>query len=199
MAKGARCKYKKRMRTAKAAHLYKIQGKARLERLNSRINDPNYQMQSEYTLGPNAFLEPDNPCAVFPQVKKPEILDMRSHKIEGGGLAAIGTFRKHLSKTAKRSKYEVVVRTAEQIEREEQEAAGIQQMVDEQEVEQQKPVVASAVATKEAMDELAMLTEKMSLEKKQRRRKAKDDEDMDGNSAPKIQIKSKPIQKTKKD
>ena len=112
MAKGARCKTKKRMRTAKAAHLYKVRGKAQLERINGRLNDPNYRMQDEYALAPNAFLEPDNPCAVFPQVKKPEILDFRSHKIEGGGLAAKGVGRKAFSATSKKSKYEAVVRTA---------------------------------------------------------------------------------------
>ena len=48
------------------------------------------------------------------------------------------------------------------------------------------------------MEELAMLTEKMSLEKKQRRRKNQD-ADMDDGSAPKIQVKSKAITKSKKD
>ena len=66
MAKGARNKYKKRMRSAKAAHLYSVRGKGVLDRLNGRLNDPNYQMQSEYTMPPNAYLEPDNPLAVFP-------------------------------------------------------------------------------------------------------------------------------------
>ena len=65
MAKGARSKYKKRMRTAKAAHLYQVRGKAQLERCNARLNDPSYQME-ENQRAPNAFLEPDNPLAVFP-------------------------------------------------------------------------------------------------------------------------------------
>ena len=60
-------------------------------------------------------------------------------------------------------------------------------------------VVASEVATKEAMDELAMLTEKMSLEKKQRRRKNQEDADMDGIAGPSVASKSKAIQKTRKD
>ena len=71
MAKGARSKYKKRMRSAKAAHMYETQGKFALERLNARLNDPTYHMKTEYALPPNAYLEPDNPLAVFPQVKKP--------------------------------------------------------------------------------------------------------------------------------
>lgn len=44
------------------------------------------------------------------------------------------------------------------------------------------------------MDELAMLTEKMTLEKKQRRsKKVSTDADMDDATTPKIQIKSKAI------
>ena len=55
------------------------------------------------------------------------------------------------------------MRTAAQIEKEEREARGEVVMDDD---EPAVTVVASEVATKEAMDELAMLTEKMSLEKK---------------------------------
>ena len=68
-------------------------------------------MQGEYTLPANAFLEPENPLAVFPQVKKPEIIDFRCHKISGGAQAAKNTFRKHLSKGYKPSKYATIVET----------------------------------------------------------------------------------------
>ena len=44
MAKSLRAKSKKRMRTAKAAHLYKVVGRARDERIHNRLSDPNYQM-----------------------------------------------------------------------------------------------------------------------------------------------------------
>lgn len=101
MAKSQRSKYKKRLRSAKAAHHYQVYGKAQLERISQRLNDPNYQMAAEYSLPANAYLEPDNPLAVFPQVKKPQILDFRCHKMAGGGQAAIGVFRKHLSANAK--------------------------------------------------------------------------------------------------
>ena len=77
----------------------------------------------EYNLPPNAFLEPDNPLAVFPQIKKPEIIDMRSHKIAGGAQAAIGVFRKHLSKNYKPSKYDAVIETAAMLEEKEAQAA----------------------------------------------------------------------------
>ena len=42
MAKGLRSKYKKRMRSAKAAHLYETQGKAKMQRIAARLNDPSY-------------------------------------------------------------------------------------------------------------------------------------------------------------
>lgn len=38
---------------------------------------------------------------------------MRCHKIKGGAQACYGTFRKHLSKVSKKSKYEPVIKTAE--------------------------------------------------------------------------------------
>ena len=194
MAKGARNKYKKRMRSAKAAHLFAVRGKDVLQRLNGRLNDPNYQMQSEYTLPPNAYLEPDNPLAVFPQVKKPQILDFRNDRIANGAIAAIGVNRKMLSKNTKKSKYSSVVKTAEMLE---QEANGEAEMVIE---EEPQIVQASTKTTKEDMMELAMLTEKMSLEKKQRKRKAKgDDIDMEDDKAPKVSSKSKAIQKTRRD
>lgn len=66
MAKSQRSKVKKRLRTCRAEHLYKIEGKARMERISARLNDPTYNMKNEYTMAPNAFLEPGNPGASFP-------------------------------------------------------------------------------------------------------------------------------------
>ena len=60
--------------------------------------------------------------------------------------------------------------------------------------------VQSTKTTKETMDELAAMTEKMTLEKKQRKRRAnkKTDADMDVDAdVPKISIKSKAIGKKK--
>ena len=90
-------------------------------------------MQSEYTLPPNAYLEPNNPLAVFPQVKKPDILDFRNDKIANGSIAAIGTNRKHLSNNTKKSKYATVVKTTAMLEAEQNGAA-------EMEMELEKPV-----------------------------------------------------------
>ena len=156
-------------------------------------------MESEYALPANAYLEPENPLAVFPQMKKPQILDFRCHKMAGGAQAAIGVFRKLNNPNAKQSKYATIIRTAEDIAREE---AGAAAMQDE---DQEIVAVKSAVATKEAMDELAALTEKMTLDKKAkiRERKAKgrksDNVDMNDGDVPKIQIKSKSIKKTQRE
>ena len=80
-----------------------------MNRIASRLNDPNYDATKDLSLPPNAYLEPNNPTAVFPQWDRPDILDFRSNKIAGGGLTVVGTFRKHLSANSKKSKYQTVV------------------------------------------------------------------------------------------
>ena len=67
---------------------------------------------------------------------------------------------------------------------------------------QEEPVVAgtSERATREAMEELAAMTEKMTLDKKNKRKQKKGDMmDVDDEKVPKIQIKSKAIKKTKRE
>jgi hypothetical protein len=66
-------------------------------------------------LGPNAFLEPNNPEAAFPQISKPNIMDFRSHKLVNRGLTAPRTFRKLNSDRAVKSKYEGSVKTTEEL------------------------------------------------------------------------------------
>jgi hypothetical protein len=56
---------------------------------------------------------------VFPQIKKPEIIDLRVSRMKHGGLVATGTFRKHLSKNGQRSEYATIVKTNEELEAEE--------------------------------------------------------------------------------
>ena len=56
MAKSLRAKVKKRMRAARASHYWEVKGKARLERLTSKLNDPNYDSKKDLSLPPNAFL-----------------------------------------------------------------------------------------------------------------------------------------------
>lgn len=60
-------------------------------------------------------MHPNNPNAVFPQTAKPIIPDFRSHKMENGGLTAIGVARKHMQKNAKQSKYQTIVKTTEML------------------------------------------------------------------------------------
>jgi hypothetical protein len=67
-------------------------------------------------LPPNAFLNPTDSNAVFPQIAKPNIQDFRTHKLTMGGYTAPNTFRKTYSEKAKRSKYESIVKTAEELE-----------------------------------------------------------------------------------
>lgn len=45
--------------------------------------------------------------------------------MENGGLAAVNVFRKHISKNAKQSKYKDIIKTREQCDAEEAEAARI--------------------------------------------------------------------------
>ena len=66
MAKGLRSKVKRRLRTARAAHYWELRGKAANERTNARLNDPTYTTAGEHAPPVNAFLEPNNPMAVFP-------------------------------------------------------------------------------------------------------------------------------------
>jgi hypothetical protein len=65
---------------------------------------------------PNAFLEPNNPQAVFPQHAKPHILDMRCHKIAGSGFTSSGVGRKVLSGKTKKGKFAGSCQTTEELE-----------------------------------------------------------------------------------
>jgi hypothetical protein len=101
MAKGLRSKVKRRLRTVRRQHYWEVEGKQKLQDLSAKLQDPTYDFTKDGSLPVNAFLEPNNPNAVFPQHAKPHILDFRSHKIAGSGFASVGNFRKMLSATAK--------------------------------------------------------------------------------------------------
>jgi hypothetical protein len=116
MAKSLRSKVKKRLRKCRGEHLHQTEGKARLDRIAARLNDPTYNMKQEYALPTNAFLEPTNPNAVFPQKNKAVIRDFRVHKMENGGLTATNVFRKGTSANSKQSKYATTCVTAEELE-----------------------------------------------------------------------------------
>ena len=90
--------------------------------MSARLQDPNYDLKREYAMPKNAFLYPNDPTAIIPQTAKPIIPDFRVHKMENGGLTAVGVFRKHLSANATHSKYVPIVKSREDLEREEAEA-----------------------------------------------------------------------------
>ena len=80
--------------------------------------DPTYVHKP---MPPNAYLDPTNPEAVFPQYAKQHIIDFRSHKMAMSGLASRHVFRKHLSDKTKKSKFPTIIKTVEDLEREEEE------------------------------------------------------------------------------
>ena len=128
MAKGIRSKVMRRLRTVRRQHYWEIEGKQKLEDLSAKLQDPTYDFKQDGSLKANAFLEPSNPNAIFPQHAKPHILDFRSHKMAGSGFTSIGNFRKMMSVTAKKSKYDAVVRIPSEIERDEMQAEMEEQM-----------------------------------------------------------------------
>ena len=126
MAKGQRSKYKRRIKSVRRQHYMEIQGNQLLQDISNKLHDPLYDIVADHGLPVNAFIEPNDPNAIFPQYPKPNILDFRSHKMAGDGFASIGNFRKSMSTNSKKSKYETIVKTpemliAEQIEKEMQE------------------------------------------------------------------------------
>ena len=117
MAKSIRSKFKKRVRTARREHHWETKGKFIADKINARLMSDNYDMKMDKVKPPNAFVNPDDPNAVFPQHKKPDIQDYRLHKIENGGYAGVGVFRKHRSATSTKSKYATIIRSIQEIER----------------------------------------------------------------------------------
>lgn len=115
MAKGLRSKYKKRLRTARATHLYETKGITALAKQSAKLHDNNYSMAADHALPPNAFLHPTNPFAVFPQTRKPEYCDFRINRMKHGGLVAVGTFRKINNPNVKHSKYATITKTTEML------------------------------------------------------------------------------------
>ena len=54
------------MRNCRAEHLYQTVGQYTLAAMSQRLQDPTYDLKKEYAAPKNAFLEPNNPNAVFP-------------------------------------------------------------------------------------------------------------------------------------
>lgn len=156
MAKGARSKVKKRLRSARGQHHWETRGKAALDRLSAKLNDPSYSMKLDHSLPPNAYLEPDNPMAVFPQTPKPDILDYRVHKMKYGGRTAVNTFRKVNSANAKVSKYTAIVKTKAMLEAEEAEKNNAAEDMEDAAVPEFTEATSSKVTT---IEDLAQMTE----------------------------------------
>ena len=79
-------------------------------------------MKETYEKKPNAFDQPNNPEAVFPQRVKENNIDFRMSAIVGGGYSARFTNRRDLpGSKAKHSKYESIVKTNEDLAIEEEE------------------------------------------------------------------------------
>lgn len=147
-------------------------------------------MATDHALPPNAFLHPNNPFAVFPQTKKPDLMDFRSHKMgKKGGLVAVGTFRKIGNPNVKQSKYATIVKTNEMLEMEELERqfAAAQQ---EQVVEENEPLHKTSSSKVTTVAELAEMTAQLEIGKKKKAKGRKEDVEM-----PTISVKSKGIKK----
>ena len=101
-----------------------------------------------------------------------------------GGLAAIGVFRKHLSANSIKSKYPTIVRTAEEIEAEDNEKAN--QMHEDSASEEEAPQV--AVSSKKpknyTIDDIMNLDKSLKIVKKTKKEEQ-----------PVVQAKSKAIKK----
>jgi hypothetical protein len=188
MAKSLRSKYKKRIRNARADHLYKTKGKAQLEKQSKKLQDPCYSMATDHGLPINAFLHPNNPLAVFPQTDKPDIMDFRINKMEKGGLVAFGTFRKMHSKNATQSKYATIVKTNEMLLEEERQKENAETAMEIGTKPSKADMQVGTSSKVTSVDELAAMTASLQLGKK---KKAK----ASGNAAPQIQLKSKGIKK----
>ena len=82
-----------------------------------------------------------------------------------GGLAAIGVFRKHTSANAQKTKYPTIVRTAEQIEAEENEAANVMVVDSSSSDEEEVPAKKQKNYT---IDDIMTLDKSLQITKKQK-------------------------------
>ena len=79
-------------------------------------------MKETFDKPPNAFSEPQNPIAVFPQWVPENVIDFRVSAMRGGGLVTRYTNRNDLEGSkSKKTKYPTIVKSIEDLEREEEE------------------------------------------------------------------------------
>lgn len=128
------------------------------------------------SLKPNAFLEPNNPTAIFPQRKKENNIDFRSTAIVNSGMTVRFTSRKNVpGSTKEHSKYQAFVKTREELDAEEAMAAINAQQ------EEKKRVDADLTESHKILEKMA-ISEKpkvkevdMELDSKQKKMLAKID------------------------
>ena len=172
MGKGLRAKTKKRMRTVRRQHYYEVEGKHQLQELSNKLHDPTYDFKKDGSLPVNAFLEPQNPNAVFPQHGKPKIIDFRSEKMAGSGFASSHVFRKMLSTKSKKSKYQTIIKTPEELEAERINEEMMEQMREEkkQAADSDDEVEISKIKKTYTVDDLTQgLDKQMKIVKKKKK------------------------------
>lgn len=114
-------------------------------------------------------MEPNNPQASFPQIAKPNIMDFRSHKMAKGGWTGMYNFRKIHSESAQKSKYPTVVKTKEDLEREEQEQSeAMEESEEEVQVATSKPAVAKGGKKAYSIDDIMHLDSQLTIGKKKK-------------------------------
>ena len=190
MAKSIRSKVKRRIRNCRAQHLYDTMGKQKLYAQSAKLHDPCYDKKKDLMAPPNAFVYPNHPDAQFPQVSKPIIYDFRSHKMENGGLTGVNVFRKHMNPNAKQSKYKDIVKTREQLDAEEAEAARLRAEKNEKMDESDSEDNILNEPEPMSVDQLATLAASMRISKKSKAEKRQEREEQI-----KISIKSKGLKK----
>ena len=195
MAKSLRSKVKRRIRQVRRAHYYEVEGKHKEQEISNKLNDPTYDFKKDGSLPPNAFVDPENPNAVFPQHARPKIIDFRSHKMAGSGFSSRGAYSEMLTSNSIKSKYATIVQTPEEVE-----AERVQKELEENlrkeaaqnmdESDDEIDMGALRKAKQYTVDDITMGLEKqMKIQKKKKKTKG---EDMD------MQVDSKAIKKPEK-
>jgi hypothetical protein len=172
MAKSLRSKAKRRLRTVRREHQWETRGKHDMQAIASRLHNPFYDLRTDCNIvyhpnclvqrKVNAFVEPANPAAVFPQIAKPDIFDFRSHKMENGGYAAMHTFRKARSVNAIKSKYPTFVKTREELDAEANAPAKEDMIVEVEEVKEVKKPASKSYT----IDDIMHLDKSLQITKK---------------------------------
>ena len=99
MAKGLRSKVKRRWRTLRRKVVDEVKTKPDIEELHNRIKATVNGYEYRQAPKPNAFKNPDDPNAEFPQFVPAKIIDLRSAFVPFGGNEFVGARRKKTTET----------------------------------------------------------------------------------------------------